>query len=63
MFKVKLLEIQTKGKIEIDDNFAKTLFPDDKEASVESLRAKVKEQLQDEKNMKPIIMSLKKTCG
>ena len=49
VFKVKLLEIQTKGKIEIDDNFAKTLFPDDKEASVESLRAKVKEQLQDEK--------------
>ncbi|WP_299545997.1 trigger factor [uncultured Helicobacter sp.] len=52
MFKVKLLEIQTKGKIEIDDNFAKTLFPDDKEASVESLKAKVKEQLQDEKKQK-----------
>lgn len=49
VFKVKLLEIQTKGKIEIDDNFVKTLFPDDKDASVESLRTKVKEQLQEEK--------------
>lgn len=48
-FKVKLLEIQTKGKIEIDDNFAKTLFPDDKDASVDSLKEKIKEQLQDEK--------------
>lgn len=49
VFKVKLLEIQTKGKIEIDDNFAKTLLPDDKDASVESLKAKVKEQLEEEK--------------
>lgn len=49
VFKVKLLEIQTQGKIEIDDNFAKTLFPDDKDVNVDSLKTKVKEQLQNEK--------------
>ncbi len=49
VFKVKLQEIQTKGKIDIDDNFAKTLFPDDKDASVQSMKDKIKEQLQSEK--------------
>ncbi|WP_416862573.1 trigger factor, partial [Helicobacter ganmani] len=49
VFKVKLLEIQTKGKIEIDDNFAKTLLPDDKDANVETLKEKIKTQLQNEK--------------
>ncbi|WP_297811338.1 trigger factor [uncultured Helicobacter sp.] len=49
VFKVKLLEIQTKGKIEIDDNFAKTLLPDEKDVSVETLKEKIKTQLQNEK--------------
>ncbi|WP_300796780.1 trigger factor [Helicobacter sp. UBA3407] len=49
VFKVKLLEIQTKGKIKIDDNFAKTLLPDDKDANVETLKEKIKTQLQNEK--------------
>lgn len=48
-FKVRLNEIQTQGKIEVDDNFAKTLLPDEKEANVEMLKEKVKAQLQDEK--------------
>ena len=45
IFKVKLQEIQTKGKIEIDDNFAKTLLPEEKEATVALLTEKIKEQL------------------
>lgn len=49
VFKVKLLEIQTKGKIEVDDNFAKTLLPDEKDANVETLKEKIKIQLQNEK--------------
>lgn len=49
IFKVKLHEIQTKGKIEIDDNFAKTLFPNEKDVNVEVLKQKIKEQLQMEK--------------
>ena len=48
-FKVKLNEIQTKGKVEIDDNFAKTLLPEDKEATVDGLKEKIKEQMQKEK--------------
>ncbi|WP_273212552.1 trigger factor [Helicobacter rodentium] len=49
VFKVKLLEIQTKGKIEIDDNFAKTLLPDEKDVNVETLKERIKAQLQSEK--------------
>ncbi|CAM2882586.1 trigger factor [Helicobacter burdigaliensis] len=49
MFKVKLHEIQTKGKIEIDDNFAKTLLPEVKDANVETLKEKIKEQIAKEK--------------
>ncbi len=49
VFKVKLLEIQTKGKIEIDDNFAKTLLPEEKDVNVEILKEKIKTQLQNEK--------------
>ncbi|WP_104721626.1 trigger factor [Helicobacter mesocricetorum] len=48
-FKVKLHEIQTQGKIEVDDNFAKTLLPEEKEANVEMLKEKVKAQLQAQK--------------
>ncbi|PZT47784.1 trigger factor [Helicobacter valdiviensis] len=49
VFKVKLHEIQTKGKIEIDDNFAKTLLLEEKDVSVETLKEKIKEQIQREK--------------
>ncbi len=48
-FKVKLNEIQTKGKIEIDDNFAKTLLPEEKEANVALLKEKIKTQIAAEK--------------
>ncbi|EES89020.1 trigger factor [Helicobacter canadensis] len=48
-FKVKLNEIQTKGKIEIDDNFAKTLLPEEKEANVALLKEKIKDQIAAEK--------------
>ena len=59
VFKVKLVEIQTRGKIEIDDNFAKTMLPDDKEASVEKLKEKIKEQLKIEKKQELYNESLK----
>lgn len=48
-FKVKLHEISTRGKVEIDDNFAKTLLPNDKDASVEKIKEQIKEQLTNEK--------------
>ena len=48
-FKIKLNDIQTKGKIEIDDNFAKTLLPDNKEASLSVLKDNIKTQLETEK--------------
>ena len=53
-FKVKLQEIQTKGKIEIDDNFAKTLLPEEKEANVALLKEKIKEQLATEKKTRTL---------
>ena len=59
VFKVKLQEIQTKGKIEVDEKKTKTLFPDDKDANVESLKAKIKEQLQSEKKQEVYNNTLK----
>ena len=48
-FKIKLNDIQTKGKIEIDDNFAKTLLPENKEANLAVLKENIKTQLEIEK--------------
>ncbi len=61
IFKVKLQEIQTKGKIEIDDNFAKTLLPEEKEANVALLKEKIKEQLAAEKKQELYNNELKGT--
>ncbi len=49
MFKVKLHEIQEKGTPVIDDDFAKKILTDEKEATVDMLKTKVKEQIKSEK--------------
>jgi trigger factor len=51
-FKVKLHEIQQKAKPEINDELAKKMYPDDENATVDSMKEKVKEQLQAEKQAK-----------
>jgi trigger factor len=51
-FKVKLHEIQQKGKVEINDDLAKKMYPDDENATVDTLKEKVKEQIQAEKQSK-----------
>jgi trigger factor len=48
MFKVTLHEIQQKGEAEINDELAKKLIPNEKEATVDMLKAKVKEQMKSE---------------
>lgn len=51
-FNVTLKKIETKEAPKIDDNLAKTLLPDEKEATLELLKQKVKEQLELEKKNK-----------
>jgi trigger factor len=51
-FKVKLHEIQQKSKPEINDDLAKKMYPDDENATVDSMKEKVKEQIQAEKQAK-----------
>jgi trigger factor len=58
-FKVKLHEIQEKAKAEITDELAKEMYPDDKDATVETVKAKVKEQLEAEKQSKYYMEELK----
>jgi trigger factor len=48
-FDVKLHEIQQKAKVTIDDDFAKKLLHDEKDATVETLKEKIKEQMEKEK--------------
>ncbi len=48
-FDVKLHEIQQKAKVTIDDDFAKKLLHDDKDATIETLKEKIKEQMEKEK--------------
>ncbi len=45
VFKVKLHEIQAKEKVEINDDFAKKMLPNEENADVAMLREKVKEQI------------------
>jgi trigger factor len=52
MFKVTLHEIQAKTAAVIDDNFAKTMLRDEKNGSLEALKAKIKEQIKGEKMSK-----------
>lgn len=48
-FKVKVNQIQVKDEVEIDDELAKKMLPGQEDASLESLQAQVKEQLENEK--------------
>ena len=47
-FKVKVNAIQEKEAVSIDDELAKKMLPGDEEANVDTLKAKVKEQLESE---------------
>ncbi len=48
MFKVKVVGIKEKQKVEIDDELAKKFLPDNKEATVDTLKEKIKEQMENE---------------
>lgn len=45
VFKVTLHEIQERVAPELNDDFAKTLLPNEKEATIDTLREKIKEQI------------------
>jgi len=47
-FKVAVKAIQTKGEVAIDDELAKKMLPGDEAATLEGLKAKVKEQIENE---------------
>ena len=49
MFKVKLHEIQKKQTPEIDDEFAKKVLQGEKDATLDMLKEKIKEQISNEK--------------
>jgi trigger factor len=49
VFKVKLHEIQTKVLPTIDDEFAKKILPQEKNATVDILKKRIKEQIKNEK--------------
>ena len=51
-FKVTLHEIQQKAEAELNDDLAKKMLPNDKEATIETLKEKVKKQLKSEKMSK-----------
>ena len=59
VFKVKLHEIQEKVAPEVDDELAKKMLPGEEDATVESLKAKVKEQIDLEKKQKYYAEELK----
>ena len=48
-FKVKVNQVQVKEDVEIDDELAKKMLPGQEDASLESLKAQVKEQIENEK--------------
>jgi len=48
MFKVKVVGIKEKQAVEIDDELAKKFLPDNKEATVDVLKEKIKEQMESE---------------
>jgi trigger factor len=48
-FKVTLHELKEKGEAVIDEEFAKKVLPNEENASVELLKEKIKEQIQNEK--------------
>ncbi len=48
VFKVKVVGIKEKEKVEIDDELAKKFLPDNKEATVDILKEKIKAQMENE---------------
>lgn len=52
VFKVKLHEIQEKAEPVIDDEFAKKVLPQEEDATVDTLKEKMKEQIKAEKTAK-----------
>ncbi len=52
VFKVKLHEIQEKAEPVIDDEFAKKMLPQEENATVETLKEKMKEQIVNEQKAK-----------
>ncbi len=58
-FKVKLHEIKAKSKVQIDDELAKKLLPQDENATVEILKEKVKEQILSQKKEKYFMEEIK----
>ena len=63
MFKVKVNGVKVKEEVEIDDDFAKKLLAGQEDASLESLKAQVKTQIESEKlaklyndEMKPALL-------
>jgi trigger factor len=59
VFKVKLHEIQAKAEPTIDDEFAKKLLPQEENATVELLKEKIKEQIENVKISKYYAEELK----
>jgi len=49
IFKVKLNDIQKKSKVVLDDDFAKTILTQDKDASLDTLKDKIKEDIKLQK--------------
>lgn len=52
IFKVKINKIQQRDKVKIDDELAKTLLPQEKNASLDLLKEKVREQIHSEEKTK-----------
>lgn len=52
LFKVKLNKIQERGVASIDDNFIKSMLPNDDQATLEKLKENIKIQLQNENKNK-----------
>ena len=59
VFKVKLNKVQERSVAIIDDNFAKNILPNDKQANLEKLKSNIKIQLQNE-NKNRLFNELKK---
>jgi trigger factor len=62
-FKIKLHSIQTREKVDIDDELAKKLLPNDKNATLDKLKEQIKEQIKNEKmsryyqdELKPVLI-------
>ena len=59
VFKVKLHEIQERGEAVLDDEFAKKMLPQEEDATLDTLKEKLKEQIKAEKTNKYYLDELK----